>query len=367
MNKAHTPSGNIDMSTKNEITSAVRDQYAATARSGLSNDSEAVRSVAAAFGYSAEELASLPAEANMGLSCGNPVALASLRPGEVVVDLGCGGGMDVFLAAKKVGSLGRVIGIDMTEDMLARARTAAERHNVTNVEFHLAEITKLPLPDNSVDCIISNCVINLVTDKDAAFREMWRVLKPGGRVALSDIALKKTLPPEIKASIEAYVGCISGAILIHDYRSKLEAANFESVVITDTGADLNVYAEAGVTDTVGCCTAPSHNLTSLGIDSGKQPANSLGQLSQKGSDPLCLSQGLAPFGIAGEQPTSTRSQLPVTSSGCCDSTASATASGCCGSGAPSDTAFHEQLGSVLKNFDANAHAASVRVQALKPQ
>ena len=292
--------------------------------------------------------------------------LASLRSGEVVVDLGCGGGMDVFLAAKKVGSSGRVIGIDMTEDMLARARTAAERHNVTNVEFHLAEITKLPLPDNSVDCIISNCVINLVADKDSAFREMWRVLKPGGRVALSDIALKKTLPPEIKASIEAYVGCISGAILIHDYRSKLEAANFESVVITDTGANLNVYAEAGVTDTVGCCTAPSHNLTSLGT-AGEQPANSLGQLSQKGSDPLCLSKGLTPFGTTGEQPANSLGQLSVTSTGCCDSTASATASGCCGSTAPSDTAFHEQLGSVLKNFDANAHAASVRVQALKPQ
>ncbi len=313
------------MSTKHEMTNAVREQYAATARSALSNDSEAVRSVAAAFGYTAEELASLPAEANMGLSCGNPVALASLRPGEVVVDLGCGGGMDVFLAAKKVGETGKVIGIDMTEEMLRRARTAAERNHEKNVEFHLAEITKLPLPDNSVDCIISNCVINLVADKDAAFREMWRVLKPGGRVALSDIALKKTLPPEIKSSIEAYVGCISGAILICDYRRMLQAANFESVVITDTGADLNVYAEAGVTDSVGCCTAPAHNQVQL--------ASSLGQ-------------------------------LPI-ATGCCDSTMPTAANKCCDSTVASDVAFHEQLGSVLKNFDANAHAASVRVQALK--
>ena len=316
------------MSAENEMTSAVREQYATTARSGLSNESEAVRSVAAAFGYSADELASLPAEANMGLSCGNPVALASIRPGEVVLDLGCGGGMDVFLAAKKVGASGRVIGIDMTEGMLVRARTAAARHNFTNVEFHLAEITKMPLPDNSVDCIISNCVINLVADKDAAFREMWRVLKSGGRVALSDIALKKPLPPEIKSSIEAYVGCISGAILIQDYRSKLEAANFDSVVITDTGSDLNVYAEAGVTDTVGCCTAPSHNQV--------QPSSSLGQ-------------------------------LPVALSNCCETALPIATSGCCGAGPTGDTAFHEQLGSVLKNFDANAHAASVRVQALKPQ
>lgn len=228
----------------------VRDQYAGVAKSALSNESTAVRSIASAFGYSEDELNQLPAEANMGLSCGNPLALAGIREGEVVVDLGCGGGMDVFLAAPKVGFSGRVIGIDMTTEMLERARAGQQKLGLTNVEFHQSTIDKLPLPDNSVDCVISNCVINLVPDKLAVFREILRVLKPGGRVALSDIALKRELPNEVKQSIEAYVGCISGAILIDEYRNLLEQAGFASVVVTDTGADLNAYAKASHG---GCC------------------------------------------------------------------------------------------------------------------
>jgi ubiquinone/menaquinone biosynthesis C-methylase UbiE len=229
----------------------VRDQYANVARGELSNDSNSVRSIASAFGYSQDELNQLPSEANMGLSCGNPLALAGIREGEVVVDLGCGGGMDVFLAARKVGSSGRVIGIDMTDEMLERARAGQQKLGITNVEFHQSTIDRLPLLDNSVDCVISNCVINLVPDKSAVFREILRVLKPGGRVALSDIALKQELPTEVKDSVEAYVGCISGAILIDDYRRLLEQAGFESVVVTDTGADLNAYALAS--DGEGCC------------------------------------------------------------------------------------------------------------------
>jgi len=228
----------------------VRDQYAGVAKGALSNESTAVRSIASAFGYSEDELNQLPSEANMGLSCGNPLALAGIREGEVVVDLGCGGGMDVFLAARKVGSSGRVIGIDMTAEMLERARAGQQKLGLTNVEFHQATIDRLPLPDNSVDCVISNCVINLVPDKLAVFREILRVLKPGGRVALSDIALKQELPSEVKQSVEAYVGCISGAILIDDYRSQLEQAGFASVVVTDTGSDLNAYAMAS---DGGCC------------------------------------------------------------------------------------------------------------------
>jgi arsenite methyltransferase len=228
----------------------VRDQYAGVAKGALSNESTAVRSIASAFGYSEEELNQLPAEANMGLSCGNPLALAGIREGEVVVDLGCGGGMDVFLSARKVGSTGRVIGIDMTSEMLERARAGRQKLGLTNVEFHQSTIDKLPLPDNSVDCVISNCVINLVPDKLAVFREILRVLKPGGRVALSDIALKQELPSEVKQSVEAYVGCISGAILIDEYRSLLEQAGFASVVVTDTGSDLNAYAMAS---DGGCC------------------------------------------------------------------------------------------------------------------
>ncbi|TWT74278.1 arsenite methyltransferase [Allorhodopirellula solitaria] len=242
-------------------TASVQDQYAAVARSGLNNDSDAVRSIASAFGYSADDLKSLPTQANMGVSCGNPLATAGLREGEVVVDLGCGGGMDVFLAAQAVGDAGRAIGIDMTPDMLDRARAGATKLGLSNVELHEANIEQLPLADESVDCVISNCVINLVDDKAAVLREIRRVLKPGGRVAISDIALKQQLPEAVKDSVAAYIGCISGAIMIDEYRGALLDAGFDSVVVTDTGADLNVYAEASQSDCCGttdsCCGEPT--------------------------------------------------------------------------------------------------------------
>jgi SAM-dependent methyltransferase len=239
--------------SNDKILETVREQYAHVAQSALGNDQAAVRNVASAFGYSTEQLSQLPDSANMGLSCGNPLALASLRVGETVVDLGCGGGMDLLLAAKQIGPTGRAIGIDMTPDMLERARRGAESLGLTNVELHQATIESMPLPDRSVDCVISNCVINLVPDKPAVFREILRILKPGGRVAISDIALKQTLPDSVRHSIEAYVGCIAGAILIHDYRSHLEEAGFGDVVVTDTGADLNAYTEIGT----GSCCGPT--------------------------------------------------------------------------------------------------------------
>src|SRR6187200_1063184 len=245
------------------VEQVVREKYASVATSGLSTNHDGVRAVAEAFGYSADELTSIPAEANMGLSCGNPTAFASLKPGEVVVDLGCGGGLDVFLAAAKVGPTGKAIGIDMTTQMLDLARRNAARANegrgLTNVEFHQAAIDQLPLPDASVDCVISNCVINLAPDKPAVFREIVRVLKPGGRVAVSDIALKKPLPPEIGNDLLAYVGCIAGAILIDDYIQALRDTGFSSIQVVDTRKDLNAYAK--VEGQGGCCSPVMENPT----------------------------------------------------------------------------------------------------------
>ncbi|HZQ42367.1 MAG TPA: arsenite methyltransferase [Acidobacteriaceae bacterium] len=235
-----------------QILDSVRSKYGAVAESTLSSNDEGVKAVAEAFGYSAEELTSIPAEANMGLSCGNPTATANLRRGEVVVDLGSGGGLDVFLAAKKVGPQGRAIGVDMTPAMIDRARANAAAGGYTNVEFYQSTIDRIPLPDASVDCVISNCVINLVPDKPAVFREIARVLKPGGRFAVSDIALKAELPEALARSMAAYVGCIAGAIRIEDYRAGLLAAGFEHVQIVDSGADLNAYAK--VENQSGCCS-----------------------------------------------------------------------------------------------------------------
>jgi arsenite methyltransferase len=234
------------------IETKVREKYAAVAASELSNKHAGVQAVAEAFGYSADELASIPAEANMGLSCGNPTAYARLKPGETVVDLGCGGGLDVLLAAQRVGASGKAIGIDMTPEMIDRATANAHKSGVQNVEFHLATIDKLPLPDSSVDCVISNCVINLASDKPAVFREIFRVLKRGGRLAASDIALKRELPPEMGNDLMAYVGCIAGAIPFDEYSKGLKAAGFDPVEIRDTGADLNAYAK--VEGQSGCCS-----------------------------------------------------------------------------------------------------------------
>lgn len=234
------------------VSDSVKAKYGAVAESALSSDHAGVKAVAEAFGYTADELTSIPAAANMGLSCGNPTATAHLKPGEVVVDLGSGGGLDVFLAAQKVGPAGRAIGIDMTPAMIDRARANATAGGYTNVEFHLANIDQLPLADASADCVISNCVLNLAPDKPAVFREIFRVLKPGGRLAVSDIALKGELPESIAKSLAAYVGCIAGAIGIDDYRNELRKAGFEFVEIVDSGADLNAYAK--VEGQSGCCS-----------------------------------------------------------------------------------------------------------------
>lgn len=191
--------------------------------------------VAAEVGYSLEELKSLPDGANLGLSCGNPTAVASLRAGEVVLDLGSGAGFDAFLCGPKVGASGRVIGVDMTPDMLMKARRNAavyrERTGLDNVEFRLGEIEHLPVADASVDVIISNCVINLSPDKPQVWREVARVLKPGGRVAVSDLALLRPLPAEVAGMVEALVGCIAGAVLVSETAQMARAAGLTDVVL----------------------------------------------------------------------------------------------------------------------------------------
>jgi SAM-dependent methyltransferase len=189
--------------------------------------------IGAYIGYDAEALAAIPEGANLGLGCGNPLAHAAVQPGEVVLDLGSGAGMDAFLAAREVGPAGRVIGVDMTPDMVERARETARAAGVGNVEFRLGEIERLPVADGSVDLVISNCVINLSTDKPAVFAEAFRVLRPGGRMVVSDLVLKRPLPDDVRHSVEAYVGCVAGASLQTEYLALIRAAGFRDVQVIE--------------------------------------------------------------------------------------------------------------------------------------
>jgi len=198
--------------------------------------------ISKAMGYSEGELASVPEGANLGLGCGNPIALASLKNGEVVLDLGSGAGFDAFLAAKQVGKSGKVIGVDMTPDMVEKARRLARKHGFDNVEFRLGEIEHLPLADASVDVIISNCVINLSPEKEKVFDEAFRVLKSDGRLMVSDIVIEGELPKHIRDSMEAYVGCVAGADLKDDYLGKIGRAGFRDVKIAEEKKyDLSEY------------------------------------------------------------------------------------------------------------------------------
>lgn len=185
--------------------------------------------------YDEQQTCGLPAEAVLAsLGCGNPTALAQLNPGEVVLDLGSGGGIDVLLSAKRVGPTGKAYGLDMTDEMLALARENQRRSGVENVEFLKGEIEHIPLPDNAVDLVISNCVINLSADKDRVLQEAFRVLKPGGRFAVSDVVVRGEMPPDIRRSVELWVGCLAGALEENDYTAKLAAAGFEDVSIEPT-------------------------------------------------------------------------------------------------------------------------------------
>jgi SAM-dependent methyltransferase len=208
------------------------------------------------IGYSEEELKVAPEGANLGLGCGNPVALPSLREGETVLDLGSGAGFDCFLAANRVGEKGKVIGVDMTSEMIEKAKENGRKGSYENVEFKLGEIEKLPVLDNSIDAVISNCVINLSPDKAKVFQEAFRILKPGGRLMISDIVLLKELPASIKESVEAYVGCLSGAIMKDEYMEKIKAAGFQDVqVIDETAFPIELIANdptaKGIMDNLG--------------------------------------------------------------------------------------------------------------------
>lgn len=187
--------------------------------------------LALSFGYSADELANLPDGTNLGLSCGNPHALADLVPGQCVLDLGSGAGFDALLAARKVGPTGRVIGIDMTDEMLDRARVNAQTTNLDNVEFRKGDIESIPLEDASIDVVLSNCVLNLCPDKDRAFREIHRVLKPGGRLAASDMAWNIEPDVAVRTDLEAIVGCIGGALTVRDYKNRLKEVGFKEIQI----------------------------------------------------------------------------------------------------------------------------------------
>lgn len=316
-----------------EIIDAVRANYGAVAQRGLSSEQRGVRAVAEAFGYTAEELTSIPAEANMGLSCGNPTAIANLREGETVVDLGSGGGLDVFLASAKVGPQGRAIGVDMTSEMIELARRNAAKQlevgAIDNVEFYLSTIDRLPLEDSTVDCVISNCVINLAPDKKAVFREIARVLKPGGRVAVSDIALKQALPEEVERDIAAYVGCIAGAVTINDYRQGLIEAGFTEVLIVDANADLNAYAQI---ESQSVCCSPE-----ISEEIVKDSAKSLSTASS------CCTPG--------------------------SSTSLPDASSCCAPAEAVDQdgdSLQNSLSALMARYNVNDYAASVKVFAVKP-
>jgi SAM-dependent methyltransferase len=276
--------------THDDIRTTVREGYGAIARAGSSCCGPATNgccapaadpaALAGAIGYDQAELAQiLPEGANLGLSCGNPGAIAALKPGEVVLDIGSGAGFDAFLCGPKVGATGRVIGVDMTPDMLSRARRNLDgyrtRTGLDNIEFRLGEIEHLPIADASVDVVISNCVINLSPDQPQVWREIARVLKPGGRVAVSDMVLLRPLPEGVRAAVEAYVGCIAGAALVDDLRRMIAAAGLRKIslepkpayVATLTAGNDPLYQQ--VQEALPAGTTPADVITSMDIAAAK--------------------------------------------------------------------------------------------------
>ena len=230
-----------------KVKKIVRDRYGEVARRSSSccgSNKVSAEDVSKAVGYTSEELRSIPGAANMGLGCGNPTAIASLKEGEVVLDLGSGGGLDCFLAAQKVGPSGKVIGVDMTADMIDLARDNAEKINFINVEFRLGEIENLPSANDSVDIVISNCVINLSPEKQRVFNEAFRVLKPGGRIVISDIVLLQDLPESLRNNEALLAGCVAGAELKSKYLKMIENAGFKEIKVMQKDQGLTVEMES---------------------------------------------------------------------------------------------------------------------------
>lgn len=236
--------------------------------------------IAGSLGYSTDELAGVPDGANMGLSCGNPTAFASLQPGEIILDLGAGGGFDVFIAARKVGPEGRAIGVDMTPEMLTKARKNVQHFHIetgmTNVEFRLGEIEHLPVANASIDVVISNCVINLSPDKPQVWREIARVLKPGGRVSVSDLALLKPLPESVRQSVEALVGCIAGAVPVDETRAMIDAAGL---------IELQMEAKSDYIDAMSEWSDPLYRDIATKLPAGSKPGDFVTSLTITATKP----------------------------------------------------------------------------------
>ena len=272
-----------------DIKEIVKEGYAKIAKQGSSccgpassccGSANVAEDISRRIGYSEEEIAGVPEGANLGLGCGNPVALAFLREGDIALDLGSGAGLDCFLAANKVGEKGKVIGVDMTPEMVEKANENAKKSNYRNVEFRCGDIEKLPVDDDSIDVVMSNCVINLSPDKAKVFKEAFRALKPGGRLTISDIVLLKELPGFVKESIEAYVGCVSGAMIKSEYLEKIEAAGFRDVRVMDETAFpvelmVNDPTAKGMIDNLG-----------IGLDEARGVASSVVSIKVSAVKPL---------------------------------------------------------------------------------